>query len=56
MRLYSGLKVLMMMTLATVVAGCAPKVSTRGHVDMQEKVEQIVAGQSHKQDVMALLG
>ena len=56
MRFYSGLKVLMMIALAAVVVGCAPKVSTRGHVDMQEKVEKIVAGESHKQDVMALLG
>ncbi len=56
MRFCNGLKVLMIMVLGTTLAGCAPKVAQRGHADMQEKIEQIVAGESHKQDVMGLLG
>lgn len=56
MRFCNGLKVLMVLMLGVALAGCVPKVAQRGHADMQEKIEKIVPGESHKQDVMALLG
>jgi len=56
MRFLNSWKLLSVVIMSLFVAACAPKVSQRGHADMQEKIMQIKAGESHKQDVMRLLG
>jgi outer membrane protein assembly factor BamE (lipoprotein component of BamABCDE complex) len=56
MRFTSVLKALMAIGCGVVLVACSPKVAQRGHVDLQEKLEQIKTGESHKQDVIRLLG